>query len=72
MKIDHEKFNISMRKFLKKVGVTSQQKIEESVRLALKNNLISRDEVKVKVILEIDELDLNHQIDGEILLGTEG
>ncbi len=71
MKIDHEKFNISMRKFLKKVGVTSQQKIEESVRLALKNNLISRDEVKVKVILEIDELDLNHQIDGEILLGTE-
>ena len=66
------KFNISMRKFLKKVGVTSQQKIEESVRLALKNNLISRDEVKVKVILEIDELDLNHQIDGEILLGTEG
>ena len=71
MKIDHEKFNISMRKFLKKVGVTSQQKIEESVRLALKNNLISRDEVKVKVILEIDELGLNHQINGEILLGIE-
>ena len=26
MNLDHEKFNISMRKFLKKVGVTSQQK----------------------------------------------
>ncbi|MDG2354854.1 MAG: DUF6494 family protein [Paracoccaceae bacterium] len=70
MKIDHEKFNISMRKFLKKVGVTSQQKIEESVRSALEKNLISNDEVKIKVILEIDELDLKHQIDGEILLGT--
>tara|TARA_B100000902_G_C27232781_1_gene875787 strand:- start:113 stop:331 length:219 start_codon:yes stop_codon:yes gene_type:complete len=70
MKIDHEKFNISMRKFLKKVGVTSQQKIEESVRSALEKNLISNDEVKIKVILEIDELGLKHQIDGEILLGT--
>jgi hypothetical protein len=70
MKIDHEKFNISMRKFLKKVGVTSQQKIEESVRSALEKNLISHDEVKIKVILEIDELGLKHQIDGEILLGT--
>jgi len=70
MKIDHEKFNISMRKFLKKVGVTSQQKIEESVRSALEKNLISNDEVKIKVIIEIDELGLKHQIDGEILLGT--
>ena len=70
MKIDHEKFNISMRKFLKKVGVTSQQKIEESVRSALEKNLISHDEVQIKVILEIDELGLKHQIDGEILLGT--
>ena len=70
MKIDHEKFNISMRKFLKKVGVTSQQKIEESVRSALEKNLISNNEVKIKVILEIDELGLKHQIDGEILLGT--
>tara|TARA_B100000029_G_C17060852_1_gene773073 strand:+ start:44 stop:262 length:219 start_codon:yes stop_codon:yes gene_type:complete len=71
MKIDHEKFNISMRKFLKKVGVTSQQKIEESVRLALEKDLVSRSEVKVKVSLEIEELGLNHQIDGEILLGSD-
>ena len=71
MKIDHEKFNISMRKFLKTVGVTSQQKIEESVRAALEENLILGDGVKIKVTLEIDELDLNHQINGEILLGIE-
>tara|TARA_B100000902_G_scaffold186536_1_gene178819 strand:- start:2431 stop:2649 length:219 start_codon:yes stop_codon:yes gene_type:complete len=71
MKIDHEKFNISMRKFLKTVGVTSQQKIEESVRSALEKDLILGDGVKIKVILEIDELGLSHQINGEILLGIE-
>ena len=68
MKIDHEKFNISMRKFLKKVGVTSQQKIEEAVRKGIENNLMQNNQIKVKVKLEITELDLDHEIDGEILL----
>ncbi len=68
MNIDHEKFNISMRKFLKKVGVTSQQKIEEAVRKGIENNLVQNNQIKVKVKLEITELDLDHEIDGEILL----
>jgi len=68
MNLDHENFNISMRKFLKKVGVTSQQKIEEAVRKGIENNLINTNKVKVKVKLEIKELDLNHEIDGEIIL----
>tara|TARA_B100001175_G_scaffold18052_1_gene13620 strand:- start:197 stop:415 length:219 start_codon:yes stop_codon:yes gene_type:complete len=69
MKIDHENFNISMRKFLKKVGVTSQQKIEESVRLGIENGRIASDELKVKVTLKIDDLGLSHEIDGEIQWG---
>ena len=68
MNLDHENFNISMRKFLKKVGVTSQQKIEEAVRKGIENNLINTNKIKVKVKLEIKELDLNHEIDGEIIL----
>ena len=68
MNLDHENFNISMRKFLKKVGVTSQQKIEEAVRKGIENNLITTNKIKVKVKLEINELDLNHEIDGEIIL----
>jgi len=68
MNLDHENFNISMRKFLKKVGVTSQQKIEEAVRKGIENNLINTNKIKVKVKLEIKELDLNHEIDGEISL----
>ena len=58
-----------MRKFLKKVGVTSQQKIEESVRLGIENGQIISDELKVKVTLKIEGLGLNHEIDGEIQLG---
>jgi len=68
MNLDHEKFNISMRKFLKKVGVTSQQKIEEAVRIGIKNNLMKTNQIEVKVKLEIKELDLNHEISGEILI----
>ena len=68
MNLDHENFNISMRKFLKKVGVTSQQKIEEAVRKGIENNLMQNNQIKVKVKLEITELDLDHEIDGEILL----
>ena len=68
MQIDHEKFNISMRKFLKKVGVTSQQKIEEAVRIGIENNLMKTNQIEVKVKLEIKELDLNHEISGEILI----
>lgn len=58
-----------MRKFLKKVGVTSQQKIEESVRLGIENGRIASDELKVKVTLKIDDLGLSHEIDGEIQWG---
>ena len=68
MNLDHEKFNISMRKFLKKVGVTSQQKIEEAVRIGIDNNLMKTNQIEVKVKLEIKELDLNHEISGEILI----
>ena len=68
MNLDHENFNISMRKFLKKVGVTSQQKIEEAVRKGIENNSINPNQIKVKVKLEIKELDLNHEISGEILI----
>ena len=68
MNLDHEKFNISMRKFLKKVGVTSQQKIEEAVRIGIENNLMKTNQFEVKVKLEIKELGLNHEISGEILI----
>ena len=63
--MDDEAFNMSMRKFLKQVGVTSQQKIEEAVRAADPSG-----PVKAKVVLTIEGLDMEHVVEGEIETGT--
>ena len=64
--MDQEKFNLSMRKFLKQVGVTSQQKIEETVR---SGNLAGKGQLKVKVVLTAEGTDLDHVVEGSIDLG---
>ena len=68
MKLEQEKFNISMRKFLKKVGITSQQKIEEGIKEEIKKANLNNDHVKVSVKLEIKEINLVHRVDGIIYL----
>jgi len=59
-------FNLSMRKFLKTVGVTSQQEIEEAVRAAKDAGSLGNGPLKAKVVLTLDGLDLTHVIEGEI------
>ena len=61
--MDQEKFNLSMRKFLKQVGVTSQQQIEDAVR---NTDLAGKDKLKVKVVLTAEDTGLNHTVEGEI------
>jgi len=56
-------FNMSMRKFLKQVGVTSQQAIETAVRDA---NPAGGKSYKVQAVITIEELDLHHVVTGEI------
>ena len=56
-------FNMSMRKFLKQVGVTSQQAIEEAMRQA--GDTTGRS-FEAKVILTVDGLDLEHVVTGTI------
>ena len=58
-----EKFNMSMRKFLKQVGVTSQQEIERTVR---ESDLGGQKALKVKVVLTAEGTDLHHVVEGEI------
>ncbi|MBO6758852.1 MAG: hypothetical protein JJ902_21155 [Roseibium sp.] len=58
-------FNMSMRKFLKQVGVTSQQALEQHVR---KEGLASGT-LKVKATLTIEGSDFSHEVDGQIDLG---
>jgi len=61
--MNEEKLNISIRKFLKNVGITSQRKIEEKIR---KSNPNSSKKLKISVNLVSDELNLNEKIEGEI------
>lgn len=63
-----EDFNMSMRKFLKRVGVTSQQEIERVVR---ETDLSGQNALKVKMVLTAEGTNLNHVVEGEIdLSGT--
>ena len=57
-------FNMSMRKFLKQVGVTSQQEIERVVRDSGQNG----GTLTVKVVLSAEGTDLNHVVAGQINL----
>lgn len=67
--MNEEKFNLSMRKFLKKVGVTSQREIEKSVARALESGKIQGNEsLKARVVVEISDIDLRTEIDGDITL----
>lgn len=67
--MNEETFNIEMRKFLKKVGVTSQREIEKAVREAVESGKLKGDEaVKTKVTLKIEDLGVEVDIDGAIEL----
>lgn len=58
-----DEFNMSMRKFLKQVGVTSQQAIEDAVRKA---GASAGKKYKVKAVVTIEEIGLEHEVNGEI------
>ncbi|HEB77091.1 MAG TPA: hypothetical protein ENI90_01005 [Methylothermaceae bacterium] len=67
--MNEEKMNMEMRKFLKKFGVTSQQKIEHAIFKAVEEGRLKGNEaIKVKATLEIPELGVVHVVDGEITL----
>lgn len=67
--MNEETFNLETRKFLKKVGVTSQREIEKAVREAIESGKLKGDEaIKAKVTLQIDDLNVNVEIDGAIEL----
>ena len=65
--MDEDAFNMSIRKFLKKVGVTSQREIEQAVRNAVDSGALSGTEtLKAKVALTLDGVNLDVVIDGDI------
>lgn len=67
--MNEETFNLSIRKFLKTVGVNSQREIEQAVAKAIAAGAIAGTEsFPAKVTLEVAGLKLNVNFDGEIRL----
>jgi Family of unknown function (DUF6494) len=68
--VNEDAFNASLRKFLKKVGVTSQREIERAVREAIESGrLKGHEKLPAKMVLTIGGVSLAHEIDGDIELG---
>lgn len=68
--MDEDRFNITVRKFLKEVGVTSQREIEKAVREALNSTrLRGTEKLEAKMTLEIGAIGLLHVVNGQIELG---
>lgn len=65
--LDEDKLNLSLRKFLKQVGVTSQRAIEQVARDAQAAG--HKGPLKVRMVLSSDDHALHHIVEGEIDLG---
>ncbi len=67
--MNEETFNLSIRKFLKVVGINSQRAIEQAVAKAVASRRIGGAEsFPVKVTLELAALELKEEFGGEIKL----
>ena len=65
--MNEEALNMSLRKFLKVVGVTSQQEIEKAIRAADEaGKLKGKAQLKAQMVLTIGDVGLTHKVDGTI------
>jgi len=66
---DEEKFTGEIRKFLKKVGITSQIEIENAVRAALAGGgLDTSKPLRAVMVLEVPEVGLRHTIEHQLAM----
>ncbi len=62
-------FNMSIRKFLKMVGVHSQREIESAIENAMKSGKLKGNEsIPAKMRLTLDGVELDVSFDGKISL----
>lgn len=67
--MNEDVFNVSVRKFLKKVGITSQREIERAVHAAVEDGRLKGNEaLPAKVVLTVEGLGLAVEIDGAVEL----
>ena len=69
--MDEEAFNLSTRKFLKKLGVTSQREIELGLRDAVDSGRLNGDErLAARATVNVDGLEREIVVEGEIALSA--
>jgi hypothetical protein len=67
--MNEDALNVSVRKFLKKVGVTAQREIEQAVRSAVSGGRLKGNEtLPAKATLTLDGVGLSVQIEGAVEL----
>ena len=67
--MNEDAFNVSVRKFLKKVGITSQREIEQAVRAAVAGGRLKGNEaLPAKMTLTVDGVGLAVEIEGAVEL----
>jgi len=67
--MNDEVFNLELRKFLKRFGVTAQREIEHAVAAGRASGALKGDEtLKARAVLTIDGLGTLATIDGDIAL----
>jgi len=67
--MDEDALNMSVRKFLKEVGVTSQREIEKAVRAAAEAGDLSGGTLKIEARITVDGIGLDHRVDGDLTIG---
>jgi Family of unknown function (DUF6494) len=68
--MNEDVFNASLRRFLKKVGITSQRQIEIAVRDAIASGRLKGNEkLPAKMVLTVGGVSLTHEVTDEIDLG---
>ncbi len=67
--MDEDTFNMEVRKFLKRLGISSQREIERAVREALESGALAGGErIKVRATIEAEGVALRHVVEGDIAL----
>ena len=67
--MNEDSLNMEIRRFLKKVGITSQREIEKEIYNAEKNgNLKTGDKIDLEMTLSIKSFNSKKSISGKILI----
>jgi Family of unknown function (DUF6494) len=67
--MNEDTLNLEIRKYLKKVGLTSQREIEHAIFKSVDaGDLSGKETLAVEMVLSVPAIGLHHRIEGEITL----